>query len=218
MGSDQYHGPPSTTALPRPVLKHFPDASDYYASSASNPLPFAFCSQVLDSPHVHFPPTPTMTSTELTHSPYAYDRAPIDVSLNTCELPERGGRVYDEERRPSPRVRDSGYFHPRPRGDDVRSRSNDYHNAASMIYDGPPSDASAFYASPPPQMSVPPLPEGPALYPTTIPHNTQTGSLCSPSLAKTKHGKKARKKGDSKTRSVCSAFSEPALDGCLGGF
>lgn len=217
MGSDHYHGPPSTTTLPRPVLKHLPDASDYYASSASNPLPFAFCSQVLDSPHVHFPPTPTMTSTELTHSPYVYDRAPIDVSLNTCELPERGGRVYDEERRPPPRVRDSGYFHPRPRirSDDVQSRFNDYHDATSTVYDSSLSDASAFHASLPPQMSVPPLPEGPALYPMTIPDNTQTGSLCPPSLAKRK---KARKKGDSKTRSVCSTFSEPALDGCLGGF
>ncbi|KIJ98547.1 hypothetical protein K443DRAFT_680667 [Laccaria amethystina LaAM-08-1] len=213
MGSDQYHGPPSTTTLPRPVLKHFPDASNYYASSASSPLPFAFCSLVLDSPHVHFPPTPTMTCTELTHSPYVYDRAPINVSLNTCELPERGGRVYDEGRLPPLRGRDSGYFHPRPRSDDVHSRFNDYHDAASVIYDSPPSDAS-----PPPQMSVPPLPEGLALYPMTIPDNTQTGPLCSPSLAKTKHGKKARKKGDSKTRSVCSAFSEPALDGCLGGF
>lgn len=213
MGSDQYHGPPSRTTLPRPALKHFPDASDYYASSASNPLPFAFCSQVLDSPHVHFPPTPTMTSTELTHSPYAYDRAPIDVSLNTCELPERGGRVYDEERRSPPRVRDSGYFHPRSRSDDVQSRFNDYHTTTSAIYDGLPSDAS-----PPPQMSGPLLPDGPALYPMTISDITQTGPLCSPSLAKTKHGKKARKKDDSKTRSVCSAFSEPALDGCLGGF
>lgn len=213
MGSDQYHGPPSRTTLPRPALKHFPDASDYYASSASNPLPFAFCSQVLDSPHVHFPPTPTMTSTELTHSPYAYDRAPIDVSLNTCELPERGGRVYDEERRSPPRVRDSGYFHPRSRSDDVQSRFNDYHTTTSAIYDGLPSDAS-----PPPQMSGPLLPDGPALYPMTISDITQTGPLCSPSLAKTKHGKKARKKGDPKTRSVCSAFSEPALDGCLGGF
>jgi len=70
---------------PRPILKtpwHDPFPSPLAA------LPF------LHSPHVHFPPTPTLTDTRPTHSSSAYDRAPIVVSPNTCELPRRGERVY----------------------------------------------------------------------------------------------------------------------------
>ncbi|KAG7100212.1 hypothetical protein E1B28_001987 [Marasmius oreades] len=56
-------------------------------SSPPPPLP-------LPSPHVHFPPTPTIvSSTYIAHSSSIYDRAPIEVSPNSCALPERGGRV-----------------------------------------------------------------------------------------------------------------------------
>ncbi|TFK69886.1 hypothetical protein BDN72DRAFT_839791 [Pluteus cervinus] len=77
----------------RPILKTSTDSSD---ASIANALPFASCSkyQVLYSPHVHFPPTPTLTSIEITHSPSVYDRAPIVVAPNACALPERGGRFY----------------------------------------------------------------------------------------------------------------------------
>jgi len=101
--------------MPRPCLKlnHRPE----YDTDDDDPLPFA--QDVAVPPHVHFPPTPTLTSTHTTHSSSVYDRAPINVSPNRCELPERGGRVYT----PSPerrchRVmlpRDSsreGYFQP----------------------------------------------------------------------------------------------------------
>jgi len=74
---------------PRPILKVLPFFS---TETASNPLPFSSCSTILDSPHVHFPPTPTLTSTQITHSPFTYDRAPIVVAPNLCALPERGGR------------------------------------------------------------------------------------------------------------------------------
>jgi len=74
---------------PRPILKAL---SFFSTEAASNPLPFSSCSTILDSPHVHFPPTPTLTSTEITHSPFTYDRAPIVVAPNLCALPERGGR------------------------------------------------------------------------------------------------------------------------------
>jgi hypothetical protein len=45
---------------------------------------------------VHFPPSPSLTSTVLAHSPSSYDRTPIEVEENACALPERGcpGRTY----------------------------------------------------------------------------------------------------------------------------
>jgi len=81
---------------PRPILKTLPQ-SDAFQPSTSNALPFASCHIVGFQPqfrHVHFPPTPTLTSTAMTHSPFVYDRAPISVTPNACALPERGGRMY----------------------------------------------------------------------------------------------------------------------------
>jgi len=77
-------------------------------------LPFARCNRDFNngylSPHVHFPPTPVLTSSENTHSSTSYDRAPIEVSPNICALPERGGRVYHDSRPQTPK---RSYFHPR---------------------------------------------------------------------------------------------------------
>ena len=75
----------------RPILK---DLSFLSPEAASNPLPFSSCSTILHSPHVHFPPTPTLASTVNTHSSSIYDRAPIEVTPNICALPERGGRMF----------------------------------------------------------------------------------------------------------------------------
>ncbi|KAF7976184.1 hypothetical protein HWV62_7348 [Athelia sp. TMB] len=85
--------------------------------SASDPLPFAYCSSnVLLSPHVHFPPTPTLVSTHTTHSSGIYDRAPITIAPNSCALPERGGRMYtpaaDHGQSVTSPVKGS-YFHPK---------------------------------------------------------------------------------------------------------
>ncbi|KAF8902215.1 hypothetical protein CPB84DRAFT_874537 [Gymnopilus junonius] len=93
---------------PRPILKFLPTPSKLSSNdsfSADNlkslptpssytPFPFALTSHIppLDSPHVHFPPTPSMTKMETTHSQASYDRRPIIVSPNICELPERGER------------------------------------------------------------------------------------------------------------------------------
>ena len=82
----------------------------YPLDSPQNPFPFASCRDVVKiisspgphypalDPHVHFPPSPTISSTYITHSSATYDRAPIVVSQNTCELPERGRRVYTSNR------------------------------------------------------------------------------------------------------------------------
>ncbi|KAK0185167.1 hypothetical protein F5146DRAFT_1071668 [Armillaria mellea] len=64
-----------------------------------NPFPFAGSATVVVSPglrslHVHFPPSASLASTFLTHSPNSYDRAAIIVSPNSLELPVRGDRVY----------------------------------------------------------------------------------------------------------------------------
>lgn len=64
-------------------------------SSSSTALPFSKCA-TLHTPHVHFPPTPTMvTSTHIVPG-CTYDRAPIRVSLNSCALPERNCRIFGE--------------------------------------------------------------------------------------------------------------------------
>ncbi|TFK42245.1 hypothetical protein BDQ12DRAFT_572866, partial [Crucibulum laeve] len=100
---------------PRPILKAMPELC--VAPSTSSPLPFASCPQILHSPHVHFPPTPSLSSTEITHSPFAYDRAPINVSPNACAIPERGGRKCNTPRRVVRRIPHEApkgsYFHPR---------------------------------------------------------------------------------------------------------
>ena len=96
---------------PRPILKGLP-SSFVSSETASNhdPLPFSSCSNIVDSPHVHFPPTPTLTSTAITHSSFIYDRAPIVVTPNICALPERGGRKLIGSNSSNPGG--LGYFHP----------------------------------------------------------------------------------------------------------
>lgn len=63
-----------------------PRTSSYIDYSA---LPY---SQV----YVHFPPSPTLTSTHVVDSPGLYDRSPIVVAENSCAMPRRGcpGRTY----------------------------------------------------------------------------------------------------------------------------
>jgi hypothetical protein len=75
----------------RPCLKHSTDLDP--PAPTNSPLPFALCSSVL-GPRVHFPPTPVLCQTHLTHSAATYDRAPIVVLPNACALPERNGRTY----------------------------------------------------------------------------------------------------------------------------
>ncbi|KDQ62908.1 hypothetical protein JAAARDRAFT_359314 [Jaapia argillacea MUCL 33604] len=75
---------------PRPILKR-----QLPCTSASSPFPFASCPAPPFSPHVHFPPTPILTSTHPAHSPSTYDRAPILVSPNSCALPHRNEREYE---------------------------------------------------------------------------------------------------------------------------
>ncbi|KAF8553109.1 hypothetical protein OG21DRAFT_1306777 [Imleria badia] len=78
----------------RSILKH-PHLSDlHYHQQCPEPFPFASCASVEVSPHVHFPPTPTLTSTFITHSSAVYDRTPAEVLPNTCALPGRHEREF----------------------------------------------------------------------------------------------------------------------------
>ena len=78
--------------LPRPILKPPPSPS----LTSTSPLPFPSARiPMLDSPCVHFPPTPTLAQIEITHSSFIYDRKPILVLPNACALPGRGERALD---------------------------------------------------------------------------------------------------------------------------
>jgi hypothetical protein len=101
---------------PRSILKHpqlpyLPNQQHF-----QQPFPFAACSSVLHSPRVHFPPTPTLTSTYTTHSASAYDRTPAVVPPNTCALPGRHEREFTIDASYSQHAHYQpveSYFHPR---------------------------------------------------------------------------------------------------------
>jgi len=73
---------------PRPILKRVSTSSGSSFSASPSPSP---------SMKVHFPPHASLTQSFTAHSPSVYDRTPIRVAPNLCELPERGcpGRTYD---------------------------------------------------------------------------------------------------------------------------
>jgi len=110
------------SSRPRPILKR----DSPIVEPTLTALPFSTCGNVL-SPHVHFPPTPRISSQHPAYSPRTYDRAPIVVSPNACQLPQRGARKlcspaihFEVERRGRSRSRSrnppdvkGSYFHPR---------------------------------------------------------------------------------------------------------
>jgi len=106
----------------RPILKTNTDNETW-----GSPFPFAASSRIVDTPRVHFPPTPRLAATGTTHSPRIYDRAPIDVSPNACALPGRGERNFipidiptrcrelrmNHQARDTSQGRNERYLHPR---------------------------------------------------------------------------------------------------------
>ncbi|KAL4070338.1 hypothetical protein J3A83DRAFT_4094425 [Scleroderma citrinum] len=102
---------------PRPILKPHLDLPTTQEPFIE-PFPFAACPSLFTARHVHFPPTPTLTSTFTTHSPSAYDRTPVVVAPNTCALPGRHEREHSSTPHASrSRAREASpkgsYFHPR---------------------------------------------------------------------------------------------------------
>jgi len=132
---------------PRPILKSLSSSPGFNPAYTNNddphlynenPLPFASSSRVppLDSPHVHFPPSPMMTKVSTTHSAFSYDRKPIEVLPNICALPERGERKVGGNTRNSMSMKEQGgYFHPRA-----------YENESTLPASNPPN---GFRTSPP---------------------------------------------------------------------
>jgi len=218
---------------PRPILKHGSSSHHHSALSAIPPsaLPYP------PEPHqVHFPPPTALSKTYPTHSVTSYDRAPIVVTRNDCQLPERGcpGRTYDgspksrkhlEGRHPHPRAsehsstHDMGRSRPPPLVPDISSSE---------------SDESDGIVSPPceynPAVSIPPLN-------LPSPHHSMAHSqeVLDKALAFLPHApspckEREREKRDRKRRSQNSSvtkfksedcarsFAASSLDGCLGGF
>ncbi|KAH9837372.1 uncharacterized protein C8Q71DRAFT_706633 [Rhodofomes roseus] len=161
---------------PRPILKR-----DSYPAPLAEELPFTTCDYIL-SPHVHFPPTPHMSSLRFTHSPTTYDRAPIIVSPNGhLQLPKRGERKlhsppanFDNERRGRSRSRSSSrerggdspedvkgsYFHPRafeacaPEPLEVPTTMLDIPSPPILVPDLSPSEESDDLVETPPDPSA----------------------------------------------------------------
>ncbi|KAI9566392.1 hypothetical protein HD554DRAFT_2040386 [Boletus coccyginus] len=208
----------------RSILKH-PNLSDLHYQCLE-PFPFATCASVEVSSHVHFPPTPTLTSTFITHSPSVYDRTPAEVLPNTCALPGRHEREFVDTSHPC-----------RPR------RLWDWDREGSQgSYFQPQSDDSDLVRTPP----EPTLPNHPiairfgfrevndVMLPYTPTHQEIESALSFLPHAPSKT-KKATRRSHSQGRSPPkeprressdgrikhrSNFTAPTLsfEGCLGGF
>ncbi|KIY44921.1 hypothetical protein FISHEDRAFT_77142 [Fistulina hepatica ATCC 64428] len=109
-------------------------------------------------PAVHFPPSPSLASTFAALPAVVYDRSPIVVGYNTCELPERGcpGRTYtidDHLRSRSRKIQGSsaaGFasasksIHPRA----LARSPGATHTDTPAAYPYPPASASTFNCPP----------------------------------------------------------------------
>ncbi|KAA1467866.1 hypothetical protein DENSPDRAFT_770911 [Dentipellis sp. KUC8613] len=220
----------------RPCLKVQGNDQASLSPTSPSPFPFASCSTVY-SPRVHFPPTPSLASTHLTHSPNQYDRAPIVVTPNACALPERNERTYyshgpDRDRHSKPRVKGS-YFHPHAyeatEREPVDVPPPSFHPPPLVPDISSESDESDTPMTTPPDPQL--LPPLPFHLPNTAhpPLGGMGGAMedakrsflphpPSPTMEKDK-----RKRSPSRSRGQLrqarrSEFAAPELDGCLGGF
>ncbi|KAI1790914.1 hypothetical protein LXA43DRAFT_1143706 [Ganoderma leucocontextum] len=124
--SEMSHPAPNSSRkrIPHPILKR--DSSPF-----RSPLPFSRGGGGPElSPHVHFPPTPGMSSMYPAYSPTTYDRKPITISPNIVQLPRRGERKLHP---PSPDL-EPGEHRGRGRS---RSRRKERGGGAAKPDDGP---------------------------------------------------------------------------------
>ncbi|KAH9024416.1 hypothetical protein EDB84DRAFT_432880 [Lactarius hengduanensis] len=220
----------SRTTL-RPCLKHRADVDP--PAPTNSPLPFALC------PRVHFPPSPGLCQTHLTHSAAIYDRAPIVVLPNACAMPERNGRTFTPpsescaagKRRATRAVAQGATLHPQ-----AFAASHTTPAAAASSVSGMPSlvpdlsssesDESDISSTPPhpshfPQMGQyqyhpPPIaivldgaPDAAAAF-AFLPHANER--------EKPRRERSRSKIRGTRTTVRTSEFALPELDGCLGGF
>ena len=102
----------------RPILKRTWSHATTQGDTTAQTLPFAACKDVVVlSPHVHFPPTPIMSSTHAAHSPATYDRRPIVSTPTDGVFPESPSSPAEPEHRGRMGREDDpikgSYFHPR---------------------------------------------------------------------------------------------------------
>jgi hypothetical protein len=201
----------------------------------NNPLPFASSRDLrgfVSSHRVHFPPTPALESTHAAYSAAVYDRAPIDVRPNECEIPERGRRVYVgttiQGSRTHPPLASAV---PPPLIPDVTSSSESDDTDAPLGY--PPRPVSQHIPS-----IVTSSHEG------TIPYNARSGRIdmslsflphphtpsecysSSPSSPEREKNRPKKRRNPSARRTPSGSdrhsaiFNPPSVDddGCLGGF
>ncbi|KAG6841795.1 hypothetical protein C0991_006679 [Blastosporella zonata] len=122
---------------PRPILKRGTPSTSHHLA-------------------VHFPPSPSLTTHTFTaYSSAAYDRSPIQVSPNSCALPERGcpGRTYTLDEQPSPIREHHRYYSSRglhPRAMAKRDAERSLAQCPPLIPDlSSESDESDGFTSPP---------------------------------------------------------------------
>ncbi|KAH9980774.1 hypothetical protein BJV74DRAFT_855001 [Russula compacta] len=219
----------SRTTL-RPCLKHSTDLDP--PAPTNSPLPFALCSSAL-GPRVHFPPTPGLCQTHLTHSAAIYDRAPIVVLPNVCALPARNERTYTpasecasgKKRRSTQCAQGAAALHPHAFAGSTMAQavaSDPEGRLPPLVPDlssseSDESDNSA--APPPPSMHFPSTGHPPI--------SIVDGTTDATALSFLPHANEREKPRKERSRSRShgsprlirkSEFAEPELDGCLGGF
>ncbi|KAJ8583663.1 hypothetical protein M405DRAFT_828211 [Rhizopogon salebrosus TDB-379] len=209
--------PPSTSTLhltsgymsPRPILKH----RDY--SQRHETFPFPACSLVSPSRHVHFPPTPTLTSTYAAHSSATYDRSPVAVPPNQCALPGRHEREFACSGDNGRAEIKGSYFHPRAYEASSPEPSVSDESDSSMVT---PADTLLFVRFTSADSMIPfthAQDESDSDTPCTF---LQHPNLLGKEKRRRQGG--SRRKGATHQGGNQSAFSVPSLDfdGCLGGF
>ncbi|KAH9950964.1 hypothetical protein B0H21DRAFT_776353 [Amylocystis lapponica] len=213
---------------PHPILK-----PDSFPAQACIDLPFTRCGKVI-SPHLD----------ALHPFPRTYDRAPIVVSPNVCQLPKRGARklhsppvTSEPETRGRSRSRGRGnhraeetvkgsYFHPRayeacePEPLDVPSTTFDLPSPPPLVWS--PSDDSDDPVETPSDLKAPATPAYPLHRLSSTPAYAPEGQK-EPRPQLPPHFEAAKSRvstlvKSSRGRRAVARFSPGWDEGCLGGF
>ncbi|KAI0053397.1 hypothetical protein FA95DRAFT_1601041 [Auriscalpium vulgare] len=218
----------------RPCLKHqqppapspFPFAtcsSQHQQPPAPSPFPFATCSSLAPQ-RVHFPPSPALASTHLTHAANDYDRAPIVVMPNACALPARNDRTYtpcdDHPRKRAPRPSHTPHFPPAypatPRAHDPFPPT-----ALPPLVPDLSSESDESDTTPPSAPLLAPISlRLPSSAHAPKPRPSDLAFLPHPPSPEQERGRKrspVRARGH-RSSARRSEFAAPELEGCLGGF
>ncbi|KAJ8085220.1 hypothetical protein PM082_004014 [Marasmius tenuissimus] len=179
------------------------------------------------TPHVHFPPTPTIVSSTHAALPSTiYDRAPIQVSPNSCALPERGGRVV---RGSAPAVCMKGgikhdeckgsYFHPFAfeacEPEDLPSPTSVPQLIPDMSSASESEESMDGHSSP----HFSPIPTMHPVPPTAMSFLPYGGSARKGDAPGRPRLKRRKTPGSTFCHTKRASIEEPpSLDGCLGGF